>query len=244
MVKAKTKTSERVFGSMVPLEYLTYYLSEQLTNSCLRTRHNQEFADFTFICGAAQFPVHKVIVCSQSKVFHRACTGQFEVSLPFILMDIANMTQESSTNTFNLSEFSGDHVQWLIDFLYTGTYPMEPSKAPTLADHIYMFAMGDMYKIEPLAQYAADKVRIGLSQGLNLEEVLPLIPQVYSSTPEHRQELRKLVVKFMISPAHGKKQAIEEREWYDDMAQQCPEFIKDLLFTCMERSSSRTVFFY
>ncbi|KAI1013735.1 hypothetical protein LB503_010678 [Fusarium chuoi] len=229
MVKAKTKTSERVFGSMVPLEYLTYYLSEQLTNSCLRTRHNQEFADFTFICGAAQFPVHKVIVCSQSKVFHRACTGQFE---------------ESSTNTFNLSEFSGDHVQWLIDFLYTGTYPMEPSKAPTLADHIYMFAMGDMYKIEPLAQYAADKVRIGLSQGLNLEEVLPLIPQVYSSTPEHRQELRKLVVKFMISPAHGKKQAIEEREWYDDMAQQCPEFIKDLLFTCMERSSSRTVFFY
>ncbi|KAF5716063.1 hypothetical protein FGLOB1_2756 [Fusarium globosum] len=203
--------------------------NENFRKSLWQTRHNQEFTDFTFTCGASQFPVHKVIVCSQSKVFHRACTGQFE---------------ESSTNTFNLSEFSDDHVQWLIDFLYTGTYPMETSKAQTLADHTYMFAMGDMYRIEPLAQYAATKFRTGISHGLNLEEVLPLIPQVYSSTPEHRQELRKMVVKFMISPAHGKKQAIEEREWYDDMAQQCPEFIKDLLFTCMERSSSRAMFFH
>ncbi|VTT61799.1 unnamed protein product [Fusarium fujikuroi] len=217
--------------------------NKNFRKSLWQTRHNQEFTDFTFTCGASRFPVHKVIICSQSKVFHAACTRQFEVSLPFILMDIANMTQESSTNTFNLSEFSDDYVQWLIDFLYTGTYPMETSKVPTLADHIYMFAMGDMYRIEPLAQYAADKVRIGLSQGLNLEEVLPLIPQVYNSTPEHRQELRKMVVKFMISPAHGKNQAIEEREWYDDMAQQCPEFIKELLFTCMERSSSRAMFF-
>ncbi|KLO81822.1 uncharacterized protein LW93_6978 [Fusarium fujikuroi] len=202
--------------------------NENFRKSLWQTRHNQEFTDFTFTCGASRFPVHKVIICSQSKVFHAACTRQFE---------------ESSTNTFNLSEFSDDYVQWLIDFLYTGTYPMETSKVPTLADHIYMFAMGDMYRIEPLAHYAADKVRIGLSQGLNLEEVLPLIPQVYNSTPEHRQELRKMVVKFMISPAHGKNQAIEEREWYDDMAQQCPEFIKELLFTCMERSSSRAMFF-
>ncbi|KAF5644798.1 hypothetical protein F25303_5849 [Fusarium sp. NRRL 25303] len=216
--------------------------NENFRKSLWQTRHNQESTDFNFICGAAQFPVHKVIVCSQSKVFHAACTGQFEVSLPFILMDIAKMTHESSTNTFNLSELSDDHVQWLIDFLYTGTYPVETSKAPTLADHIYMFAMGDMYRIEPLAQYAVDQFRIGLSHRLNLEEVLPLIPQVYSSTPEHRHELREMVVKFMICPAHGKKQAIEEREWYDDMAEQCPEFIKDLLFTCMERSSSRTMF--
>ncbi|KAF4944814.1 hypothetical protein FGADI_12409 [Fusarium gaditjirri] len=147
--------------------------------------------------------VHKVIVCSQSKVFHAACTEPFK---------------ESSTNEFDLSEFSVDHDS-------------------ALADHIYMFAMGDMYSIEPLAQYAADKFRVGMFHLMKLEEVLPLIPLVYNSTPEHRQELREQVVKFMRSPVRRIKEAMESGEWYDDVAEQCPDFIKDLLFSYLEWSN-------
>ncbi|KAF5556620.1 hypothetical protein FMEXI_1092 [Fusarium mexicanum] len=183
-------------------------------------QHNQEFTDFTFICGAVQFPVHKVIVCSQSKVFHAACTGPFK---------------ESSTNEFDLSESSVDHVTWLIDFLYKGAYGVESSKDSTLADHIYMFAMGDMYGIEPLAQYAAEQFRTGIYDTLNLQDILALIPKVYNSPPEHRQELRKQVVEFVKSPFHRNKEEIDAREWYDDMAEQCPDFIKDLLLSFFDR---------
>ncbi|KAF4495006.1 hypothetical protein FAGAP_8832 [Fusarium agapanthi] len=193
--------------------------SRNFRMSLWQARENHEFTDFTFVCGATQFPVHKVIVCSQSDVFHAACTGPFK---------------ESSTNEFDLSEFSVDHVTWLIDFLYTGAY--ETPKDSNLDDHIYMFAMGDMYRIEPLAEYAAEKFRVGISHLLMLEEVLPLIPLVYNSTPEHRQELRQHVVKFMRSPAPGIKEAMESREWYDDMTKECPCFIKDLLFSYLEWS--------
>jgi hypothetical protein len=37
-------------------------------------------ADFVLICAAERFPAHKVIVCSQSKVFHAACSKPFRVS--------------------------------------------------------------------------------------------------------------------------------------------------------------------
>jgi speckle-type POZ protein len=98
--------------------------------------------------------------------------------------------QESSTNEYDLSDCSVDNVQWLIDFLYMGTYQMEYSKNPTLTDHIAMFALGDMYDIEPLALYAAEQFRIVIAAIDTFEEILPLIPQVYGSTPEHRKELR------------------------------------------------------
>ncbi|PNP58432.1 hypothetical protein FNYG_15095 [Fusarium nygamai] len=169
-------------------------MSRDLRMGLFQARENHEFTDFAFVCGDTRFQVHKVIVCSQSKVFHAACTGPFK---------------ESSTNEFDLSEFSVEHVKWLIDFLYTGAY-LTP-KDSNLDDHIYMFAMGDMYKIEPLAQYAAWQFHCGLSDLLMLEEVLPLIPLVYNSTPEHRQELREEVVKFLRSPGPGIKEDMETR---------------------------------
>ncbi|KAF4443029.1 hypothetical protein FACUT_1582 [Fusarium acutatum] len=194
------------------------YESRGLRMSLWHARENHEFMDLTLICEATQFSVHKVIVCSQSKDFHAACTGPFK---------------ESSTNEFDLSEFSVDHVKWLIDFLCKGTY--QPPKDSNLDDHIYMFAIGDI-RIEPLAQYVAEQFRCGLTHILMLEEILSLIPLVYNSTPERRQELREQVVKFMRSPVRGIKEAIKSRAWYDDVAEECPDFIKDLLFSHLEWS--------
>ncbi|KAF5974817.1 hypothetical protein FCOIX_8008 [Fusarium coicis] len=184
-----------------------------------RARGNHEFTDFAFVCGDTRFQVHKVIICSQSKIFHAACTGPFK---------------ESTTNEIDLSGFSVDHVKWLIDFLYTGAYPIPEDS--NLDDHIYMFAMSDMYKIEPLAEYAAWKFRCELSDLLMLEEVLPLVPLVYNSTPDHRQELREALVKFLRSSGPGIKEGMKTRGWYDEVAAECPEFIKDLLFSYLECS--------
>lgn len=38
-----------------------------------------EFSDFTVRCGSDAWKVHRVIVCSQSKWFQAACTGDFQV---------------------------------------------------------------------------------------------------------------------------------------------------------------------
>ncbi|KAF5604639.1 hypothetical protein FPANT_1428 [Fusarium pseudoanthophilum] len=194
-------------------------MSKDLRMGLLQARDKHEFTDFAFVCGDTRFQAHKVIVCIQSKVFHAACTGPFK---------------ESYTNEIDLSEFSVDHVKWLVDFLYTGAYIVPEDS--DLDDHIYMFAMGDMYNIEPLAEYAAWQFRCGLPDVLTLEEVLPLIPLVYNSTPDHRHELREELVMFLRSPSPGIKADMKAREWYDDMAVECPEFIKDLFYSYLEIS--------
>jgi len=38
-------------------------------------RERDEFTDFTLICRSEQFRVHKAVVCAQSKMMSRACTG-------------------------------------------------------------------------------------------------------------------------------------------------------------------------
>ncbi|KAF5581143.1 hypothetical protein FPCIR_10318 [Fusarium pseudocircinatum] len=198
---------------------LTLIYQNNLLVLIYSARENHDFTDFAFVCGGTLFQVHKVVVCSQSKVFHTACTGPFE---------------ESITNEIDLSQFSVNQVKWLVDFLYTGAYLIP--KDSNLDDHIHMFTIGVVYEIEPLAQYAAWQFHCGLSKLLMLEEVLPLISLVYNSAPEHRQELREEVVKFLRSPGSRIKADMETRGWYDDMAAECPEFIKDFLFSYLEGS--------
>lgn len=41
------------------------------------------FTDLKITCGSNQFMVHKIIVCSQSKVFHATCSNGFMVRMIF-----------------------------------------------------------------------------------------------------------------------------------------------------------------
>lgn len=47
-----------------------------------RLRDRGEFVDLVLKHDVESFNVHRVIVCPQSKVFYKACTGGFEVTLP------------------------------------------------------------------------------------------------------------------------------------------------------------------
>ncbi|KAK2668729.1 BTB/POZ domain [Fusarium oxysporum f. sp. vasinfectum] len=37
-----------------------------------------QFTDFAFLCKGKKIPVHKIIICAQSKVFNAACTNDFK----------------------------------------------------------------------------------------------------------------------------------------------------------------------
>ncbi len=50
------------------------------TANTARARERNEFTDFVLTYGPERFPVHRVIICSQSKVLHAACSKPFQVS--------------------------------------------------------------------------------------------------------------------------------------------------------------------
>jgi hypothetical protein len=45
-----------------------------------RSRSRGEFTDLSFTNGSGNINAHRIIVCSQSDVFYKACLGGFRVS--------------------------------------------------------------------------------------------------------------------------------------------------------------------
>jgi len=49
-----------------------------LVNAVAKLRSEQKYCDFVIDCGGdIKFPVHKVIICSRSEYFDKACSGNF-----------------------------------------------------------------------------------------------------------------------------------------------------------------------
>ncbi|KAF6218346.1 hypothetical protein HO133_005693 [Letharia lupina] len=153
------------------------------------------YTDLKIICGNSEFMVHKIIVCSQSKVFHATCSNGF---------------MESSTNTIDLTADGISLVSRMIHCLYHGTY----ADFDAIEDaqdwksgyqlHAGMYALGDKYDLSvlkdtalvnfKLATKAKPKDRLGLIES---------IPIVYSSTPDSDRNLRDAaLVKFKTYPSH------------------------------------------
>lgn len=93
-----------------------------------------EYSDLTLLCEDQTFSVHKVVVCSQSKVLAAAMRKGFKVmqgihcyGMVALLLQIAltflRDFQESELNVIDLSADGAPFVSNLVKFLYTGNYP-------------------------------------------------------------------------------------------------------------------------
>ncbi|AEO59864.1 hypothetical protein MYCTH_2020741, partial [Thermothelomyces thermophilus ATCC 42464] len=132
-----------------------------------RAREREEFTDFVLVCGPERFPVHKVIICSQSKyeiaeqspamvrrMVEYFYTGNYK--------DCGEPTQDPSKETPECSDEEG---------------------LTALCIHARVFALAEMYQVDGLQSLAVTKYGKALARSTNIQDLLDSIPDVYQLTP-------------------------------------------------------------
>ncbi|KAL2149708.1 hypothetical protein VTH82DRAFT_8360 [Thermothelomyces myriococcoides] len=218
--------------------------NKRLIGEISNARERGEFTDFVLLCGGERFPVHKVIVCSHSKVLHAACRKPF---------------REAALGEYEITDQSPEMVRRMVDYFYTGDYkghdepPEEPSKEKpesseaenltALRVHARMFALAHMYQVDHLQALAASKYGKEWEKTKNFQHLLDSIPDVYQLTPSSVRALRDKVIVALRAwlgrtrrpswygePSEGETPGAADALMaaYDDIAAEYPEFLKDL----------------
>ncbi|KAL2005433.1 hypothetical protein VTN00DRAFT_2644 [Thermoascus crustaceus] len=165
-----------------------------------------QYSDFTIICGDREFRVHQAIVCPQSKIFERACTGQFV---------------EASTKTMTLVQEDPAIISLMIDYLYSHSYkdkddedddwdfsdtlrPQddekkdEPPRVPTC---LKLYAVADKYMIQGLKSAARDRFAAWAIENWSNPSFLLAVREIYENETGNYVELRNAAVRPMVARA-------------------------------------------
>ncbi|RKL33229.1 hypothetical protein BFJ72_g10245 [Fusarium proliferatum] len=126
-----------------------------------------QFTDFAFLCKGTKIPVHKVIICAQSKVFNAACTSGLK---------------ESTSGVYDLSEYPLEFIERMVDHLYVGHYddPSPDASKLSLSAHLLMLVLADKYVIQGLESEAkASYIRRLKHKNVEREDFLQSLPVLY-----------------------------------------------------------------
>ncbi|KAL8964161.1 MAG: hypothetical protein Q9183_004651 [Haloplaca sp. 2 TL-2023] len=154
-----------------------------------------DFTDLTLVCkgNGRKFKCHKVIVCSQSKVFRTACT---------------NGMVETATSRIELEE-SSDLINLMLEFLYSQSYALSiceehgPDKIGPLNTHLQLHILADKYDIPTLRRFAAAQLTKYLESRTRFDELVDCIPAVYQILQPEASKTRRLLLQLL--QLHGKK---------------------------------------
>ncbi|PVH71125.1 hypothetical protein DL98DRAFT_471994 [Cadophora sp. DSE1049] len=81
--------------------------TQSLVESITRCFDDDTYSDLTIVCGDRSWKVHRVVVCSQSRVLHAACMTGFK---------------EAQTGVVDLDDDDPAPVETMLKFFYTGNY--------------------------------------------------------------------------------------------------------------------------
>ncbi|KAF5556621.1 kelch 21 [Fusarium mexicanum] len=126
-----------------------------------------QFTDFAFLCNGTKIPVHKVIVCAQSKAFYAACASGF---------------QEATSGVYDLSDYPLEFVELMVNYLYVGYYEDSNRDAPKLppSTHLMMMLLAEEYAIQGLKSEAKSSYIRRLKQkDVQMEDFLQSLPVLY-----------------------------------------------------------------
>ncbi|KAF4946242.1 hypothetical protein FGADI_11319 [Fusarium gaditjirri] len=214
-----------------------------------RARESGEFTDFTLACDGRDIKVHKIIICSQSPVFRAACAGQFKVGSfegAYTPDSVSDKLQEAFSGTYDLSSHQPDMIQLMVDYLYTGDYSIDmsdtdeadtTSNSGALSTHAMMYALGDEYDIKGLRDLSSRKYSWFLDESLELDDFLNSIPFVYTLTPESSRGLRDPALEYARNKLRSAGGQSDIRDTFDELLMECPDFLKELLYYCVQAPS-------
>ncbi|KAK5659736.1 hypothetical protein OQA88_947 [Cercophora sp. LCS_1] len=224
-------------------------MMKRLIGEISKDRETEEFTDFTIVCGAQKFPVHKIIVCSHSPVLRAACRKPFRVR--------RKPSHEAVIGEYKIEEQSPLLVRRMVEYFYRGDYedhrsspdipiednkPAEPDESDAGHDisklqlHARMFALADMYQVEGLQSLATAKYMAALESSTNMKQILQSVPDVFNLTPPSARQLRDKVVVALRShrlwwtlSSESSGGADHVTAAYDQLAVDAPDFLKELL---------------
>ncbi|OAA59314.1 BTB/POZ fold domain containing protein [Cordyceps fumosorosea ARSEF 2679] len=227
--------------------FATDGLSSQAAASVLRSLQERKYCDFDLVCQGHSIPVHKAVVCAQSRVFANICSRRSQRAAPI---------------SYGIPHSDIQTVELMVQYLYTGkhTYSVrgpivshDPSlpisetrmidnpkyirnKAAivtVLSAHIKLLDLAETCLVDELVVRVVDEFRAVLSHpdyGYCFMALLEIIPSVYEQQNSARSLLRKECVAATTAgfgpwlTAHG-----SHRQALDKLLVTVPEFSKDLI---------------
>jgi BTB/POZ domain len=167
-----------------------------------------DFSDFVIIAGSKEFKVHKNILGSQSSVFKT----------------IFNTTmKEQQTGKMKITDFSGDAVEGMLIFLYTGvvqeTYAMDIYALASKYDLVQLKAicqclvirnindtnalailkLGNLYMDDKIKQFAFKRIITMFPSGEIIEEMMNFPDQIETmmiATQSRKRKIHKANVEY------------------------------------------------
>ncbi|KAL8364645.1 hypothetical protein RB595_003769 [Gaeumannomyces hyphopodioides] len=169
-----------------------------------------EFTDFVLVCGPERFPVHKVIVCSQSKVFHAACSKPFRLGLAasciharmFALADMYQVDhlQSLAATKYGKALEKRSNIQDLLDSI-PDVYQLTPCSVRALRNKAVTALRVELGRTKRLRQYtAADPTTSGDNSGGGVDSFMAAYDEVATETPEF---LKDLLSSYIRTPLLG-----------------------------------------
>lgn len=134
-------------------------------------------------------------------------------------------------------------VRCLVDYLYQGAYKLPPTTledqdpgAAILSAHATLFALAEQYLIDGLKAVAAKNYERALRNNPNANDFLHSLGEVYRRTPSNVRELRNIAVLFAKENLAASLSSKDTKTLYDDIAEDIPDFVKDLADSYLKRS--------
>ncbi|KAJ5389423.1 uncharacterized protein N7496_000491 [Penicillium cataractarum] len=208
-------------------------------DAILKNLHlSENYSDLTIICGDKEFNAHKLVVCSQSAYFQRACYGSFkDAHEPIRFPDKEPVLMEK-----------------FLEFLYNGDYTLQPqtssekkgsaSKPPTTCItenpayfHARMFAEDDYFLVDNLKARAEDYFFTAFSTSLEMknrrkETLKQTVEEVYSNRASYdplRESKIHLIMKMLCGCS------AKQNPYLRDCMRSTPDFTFDVCRALLDK---------
>jgi hypothetical protein len=156
-------------------------------------------------CRGKEYHVHRAVVCTQSDFFSAACRGTFK---------------EAQEGKIDLPDDDPRLVDIMVHYLYHFDYDVQLHGVETdghrtndsepgggaLLTHAKVYSLAEKYLIHGLKAVALRQFRAATARSPDIDDFLPAMEEVYTSTIEDDRGLRDVVVETLC----------KHSEWLDE----------------------------